>query len=318
MAKNDTQDTEQDQSENAPPVQDKNAIQDVDVIEPKEEKKNDDSKSPETNVENKVSENLPVTVKKTKTKAAKAEVVVVLTPEEEQTVKTAYDEIKRIFTDEFKQATQNAMLSTGKYLIKTFYNNDYIEAAKREFTKHRSLSKLFLILKQEKEGNTPQKTWLYNSIGLAIAEKPYEDLANDLKNGKNISDMNHKLLSSWTGNLTVSHKITLIQYAKDLKGDQLQDLIIEIGEKPCKVLELRNRIAKLKGKTPKTPATPVEKLKSSVANKFTQDKISKFNKEELKDLRKELNKILQTIKTEIDKDITATPPATATTTEATA
>jgi len=309
------QDKEQVQPKNAAPAQVETDIPDAEVIASTEETKSNDTKSPETNVEN----NLPATVKKgrtPKTKAVTTEVIEPLTLEEEQTVETACIEIKRIFREEFKQATQNAMLSTGKYLIETFYNNEYEEVAKKEYTQNKSLAKLFTKLRQEKDGKIPQRTWLYNSLDLAIADKPYEDLKKALEEGKKLDEKQQRLLSSWTGHLTVSHKITLIQ-AKELNENQVHDLIIDMGDKPCKVLELRNRIAELKGETPKT-STPVEKLKSSVVKNFAQDKICKFNKEELKDLKKELNKILQTIKAEIDKDITATPPATATATEATA
>jgi len=174
----------------------------------------------------------------------------------------------------------NAMLEAGKYLIKRFYDDDYEKAEKKKFKQNKSLYKLFQKIQNESDGNTPKKTWLYNAIDIAIADKKYNKL------------------SAAYGKLTHSHKIKLIE--SRLKENVQIELINEAVINKDTVAKLQEKIRVKKNVKPKTTEYKLQLLQKSLQNKFTIDELDKFEYENLKLLKIELDKIMNNIKKRLD------------------
>ncbi|MBT3387887.1 MAG: DUF1848 domain-containing protein [Desulfobacula sp.] len=147
--------------------------------------------------------------------------------ENDQVVEQAYQHLKGIFIKHF----QNAMLEVGQYLINKMYNGNYELAQRKEPGGTKSLAKLYkkIQLDSQKNGTAPSRTWLYDSVNLAIDHHIFE---------------NHKL-SSVYGRLGHSHKVNLT-YATDNKIKKR--LIIETDQKKYSVARLRERIREEKKK----------------------------------------------------------------------
>jgi len=112
-----------------------------------------------------------------------------------------------------------AMLDVGQYLIQKFYNNDYDRAREGRKAKGESLRQLILKL-QENSGNAPSKTWVYDSIKLAVDE-------HDFKNFRTYGKLGH------------SQKVLITHVKEDEKK---RALIEEAAEKDYTVNQLRERI----------------------------------------------------------------------------
>ncbi len=306
------QDTEQVQSENAPDAQDKDDIPDAEVVLSKEEKKSDDTKPAETNIEDKVSENLPATVKKgrtPKTKTAKAmseaiknaiptppiipEVIVqTKAMTEDEKVETAYNRLKEIFAVNF----YNTLVKAGNYLIETFFEGEHKKA--ESMKSNTSLNKLFIRLNKETAGNAPKKSWLYDSIKIAMFDKKYSVLFPNLET-----------------TVCTSHKLKLISSGFD---EELQlQLLHEVQEKQYTVMGLARRINELRGK-PESSKVTVTKPDFTSFLKSLQTVSGDTLKELFED--NELIEMKTQLQAEIDKitavlepqqeEVPATPPAT--------
>ncbi|BBO78018.1 hypothetical protein DSCW_54350 [Desulfosarcina widdelii] len=147
-----------------------------------------------------------------------------LVPEQESVidnglVETACSHVKGLIDD------NNAMLKVGQYLIGTFYAGNYDWAREGRRFKNRSLIELFERLNNE--GYAPAKTWLYNSVKLAVDEKDFDNFRT-------------------YGKLGHSHKVylTYVENAEDKKK-----LIEATVEKSYTVKQLREEISKLKTKS---------------------------------------------------------------------
>jgi len=105
----------------------------------------------------------------------------------------------------FVKHFHSAMLEAGEYLIEKFYAGDYEAAQEKDFSKDSSLSKLFLKIQSDNSGNVPKKTWLYNSIDLAIDHKKYIEVSAYGKLGHS-----HKVKLTNTGCLSEEVKLKLI------------------------------------------------------------------------------------------------------------
>ena len=127
---------------------------------------------------------------------------------DDEKVEKAYEHIKGIFIKKF----QETMLEIGQYLIKHFYDGDYDKAKSKPFTHNKSLKRLYERLETETSGNLPKKSWLYNSINLAIAEN---DFGKDSIYGK--LSQSHKVLLAGQKKLDQKKKINLMERAVDGK-----------------------------------------------------------------------------------------------------
>ena len=142
--------------------------------------------------------------------------------DEDPKVEEAYQHLKGIFVKHISKA----MLEVGQYLIEQFYGDDYTLAEDKPFTNNKSLNQLFDRLQTETSGNAPKKTWLYDSINLAIAEKKYNKV-------------------SVYGKLGHSHKIKVIGQKK-LPRETKIELMKKTVDKHWSVLRLQEEINKQK------------------------------------------------------------------------
>lgn len=162
-------------------------------------------------------------------------------------VDTAFTQLKDIFIKHYEEARGKAMLEAGRYIVETFYNDDFKLAKEKKSPKQKSLNQLIKRL-QGQSGNAPSKTWFYDAVGLAID-------ANDLKSFQTY------------GKLTVSHKLALLP-VKDT-GEK-KKLIADIVEKTMSVRDLKRSI--------KECVAPQVKLSSLIRNpaKLFSGKYEKF------------------------------------------
>ncbi len=191
--------------------------------------------------------------------------------ENEQVIEQAYQHLKTIFIKHF----QNAMLEVGQYLIKTMYNGNYESARKKEPGGTKSLAKLYKKIQVDfqKNGNAPSRTWLYDSVNLAIDHYVFE---------------NHKL-SSVYGRLGHSHKVNLT-YATDIKIKKR--LIIETDRKKYSVTRLRERIREEKKKTDADYIPVNEKMMTGRLIQFDAQRLERLKTQTLlleKNAREKLN-----------------------------
>jgi DNA repair photolyase len=153
----------------------------------------------------------------------------VITPDiieqEDPVVEEAFLHIQGVFFKYFEKAK----LETGQYLIDKFYDGNYQLAQEKQFFKNRSLRQLFLKLQNDASGNTPGKTWLYDSINLAVDDKKYEEVSAYGKLG-----LSHKVKLTNTGKISENTKITLIKEAAD-KGYSVTNLQKRITEEKEKL-----------------------------------------------------------------------------------
>lgn len=295
MAKKSNKDVEQ--ADKAVPAKVENDIQDAEVLTSTEETNSNDTKSSEVAGEIKVSKNLPAEVKgvtedgnvgdiaQTDIKNNLPEIVEnpvmdttqedvdyeaitdaqVAAMTEDDKVNVTFNKLKGIFVKHF----HNAMLDAGQYIIKVFYNNDYQLAKEKKYNHTESISKLIKKLKNESQGNSPSKTWIYDAINLALDEHYFDNIEN-------------KNISSAYGNLGHSHKVNLT-YAPDDKKENIIEEIIKIEaetNKKCSVVKIRELISKHKREL--NPADmPISEI-------LTID-LAAFDDNILKDLQKEID-----------------------------
>ena len=173
----------------------------------------------------------------------------------------------------------NAMLKVGQYLIDAFYAGSYDLAQKRERYKNKSLIETFE--KLNKEGYAPGKTWLYNSVKLAVDEKKFKEFRT-------------------YGKLGHSHKVYLT-HVEDFETKK--NLIDEVVEKNYTVKEMRARISELNGKQQNTgnpnPLPDIEKVKKLSPKKRSMEmKKVRKRKEDLEGMIKRLTDELTSRKKE--------------------
>ncbi|MBF0378780.1 MAG: hypothetical protein HQK72_15055 [Desulfamplus sp.] len=295
MAKKSNKDVEQ--ADKTVPAQVETEIQEAEVLTSSEETKSDDTKSSEVAGENKITgtlstevkgytedgnvgdtaqadinKNLPEIVENyvmdTIEEDAAYEAITddqVAAMTEDDKVNVTFNKLRGIFVKHF----HNAMLDAGQYIIKVFYNNDYQLAKEKKYNHTESISKLIKKLKNESQGNSPSKTWIYDAINLALDDYYFDNIEN-------------KNISSAYGNLGHSHKVNLT-YAPDDKKEQLITEIIAIEaetNKKCSVVKIRELISKHKREL--NPADmPISEI-------LTID-LAAFDDNILKDLQKEID-----------------------------
>jgi len=142
-------------------------------------------------------------------------------PEDDPKVEEAYQYLKGIFVEHF----HDAMLDAGKYIVKQFYDDDYVQAQKKEFTKNKSLAKLIKRIQQDaqKKGDSPSRSWVYEAVNLAVDNDLFEQ----------------KKLPSVYRQLGHSHKVNLT----NAPNDEVKRLLIEeTVDENYTVAKLRERI----------------------------------------------------------------------------
>ena len=143
---------------------------------------------------------------------------------------------------------ENAMIEAGKYLVKTFFENDIEKARQKNPVKDKSLYQLILYLQKQKN-NAPSKSWLYNAVNLAVDYSDYNRF--------------HKY-----GKLLLSHKVLLLPIdSPSIK----KKLIQEIVEKKFTVSQLKDRISQIK-KNPPDENLPVVKSKKYKKKSINENK----------------------------------------------
>ena len=193
--------------------------------------------------------------------------------EEEKKIETAYNKLKEIFAVNF----YNTLAEAGNYLIKMFFYDDHKKA--ESMKKNSSLNKLFIRLNKETSGNAPKKSWLYDSIKIAIFDKKYSELFPNLEN-----------------KICTRHKLKLISSGLD-EAVQLQ-LLNEVEAKQYTVLQLAGRINALRGKPESSKVTVTKSYFTSFLNS-----LSTVSVDTLKELFEdnELIEMKTQLQAEIDK-----------------
>ncbi len=165
----------------------------------------------------------------------------------------------------------NAMLEVGRYLIKTFYGDDYDAAKEKKPIKKNDLATLNKLIKADNNSvmKSYSKSWLYNSVQYACDEDTFKSFHT-------------------YGNLLQSHKVLLFPI-EDI--DFKRQLIEEIADNNYTVKQLRERLAAHNS----PPSTPRVSFTSMTATDLMDMKISdlkKFQKKAQKNLEaaeKEMN-----------------------------
>jgi len=189
-------------------------------------------------------------------------------------VDQAYQEIFKIFSTADK-AVDKAILETGEYILKEFYDNDFDKARKKNSSKKESLNQLIKKL-QESSFGAPSKSWIYNAIGLVVQN-------NDLKNS-DTDEIFHTY-----GKIPVSHKIRLLS-VKDL-NEKIR-LINEIDEKNLSVRDLDQRKKELLSET--SSSTGLLSLLNSPDKLFDDENKSIRSLTALKELSEKERKAIKT------------------------
>jgi len=204
-----------------------------------------------------------------------------ITEKDTEVVDKVFKHLGTVFAKHFG----NAMLEAGQYLIKKFYNGDYKAAEEKKFSKNKSLSLLFQKIQADNSGNVPKKTWLYNSIDLAIDNNKYLKLSAYGKLGHS-----HKVKLTNTGSLSETIKTKLIEETAD-NGYSVKTLQERIREEKKKlngnlmILSKRLQPSKLKDLDKKK----LHSLKVQVENRYKKfEKKMTIYKDNLQEIKKAL------------------------------
>lgn len=217
----------------------------------------------------------------------------VVEPVDDKLVEQAYQKLFEIFS-KVEGVLGTAIEDCGKYLLKTFYDDEIELARKKKSPKDESLNQL---IKRFPSGSStsPSKSWIYNSIGLIIQEKDIEKFG---------SEIFHTY-----GKLLLSHKTHLLS-VKDMT-DKV-DLITKIVDNNLPVSALDQLKKELITRTPKSKSllsllNSPDKLfddqnKSFISQTLEglsvkkRDKIKSKALEKAQDLEKEIESLTQKIK----------------------
>jgi len=196
-------------------------------------------------------------------------------------VDRAHHELVGIFTGHF----ESAMKEAGRYLIDQFYGGDIQRARDNKPVKGQSLYQLITRLNQQENG--PRKSWIYNSVAMAVQDSDFSGFHT-------------------YGKIGLSHKVLLLRVHDRA---QKEKLIEETAREALPVIRLREKIAELKNSS--QPNSPAPKGLMTVISKpevlFSKEKSPITEVEELKGLDiKALDNLLaraQSEKSEIETKI---------------
>lgn len=191
-----------------------------------------------------------------------------IVPVYDEVIEDAYRKLNEIFVKNELALIYNNMLDAGKYLVKLFYDNDYEKAKKKisANTTDESMTKLIKRFEEDnKYGNAPSRSWLYNAVGMARDNNLYE---------------NQKLLSIY-GKLGHSHKIILLSVKNIDKKNQIIAKAIDDDGNCCTVAKFNDIIKETKSlKSNKSKKNDlIEDI--SLNEEITEDKLKDITKEKL-------------------------------------
>lgn len=183
----------------------------------------------------------------------------------------AFDTLKDIFIQHYENARNKAMLDAGRYIIKTFYDDDYqLAKDKNQAAKKKSLNRLIKML-QENASDAPNKTWVYDAVALAVDE--------------------HQLESFQTyGKISVSHKLRLLT-VKDIEIKK--KLIKETVKGPLSVRQLAVRVKEEIGEEPgllDLISHPGKLFSGDNTKYYSDETLEALGPEERSAIREDINK----------------------------
>lgn len=193
-------------------------------------------------------------------------------------VDEAYSDLSDIFYSHYR----DALLEAGRYIIKTFFNDDIELARQKKPVKNLSYTQLIKKL-QDSDSQAPRKSWLFNAVNLVIQE--------------------HDCSGVHTyGRLGISHKVKLLP----VKDESLKKQIIsEVVDGKMTVKQLGERIKVLRKPAKKSWAYIVKTPKRFVS----KDSLKLRNPESLREvddktrgvIRKEAKKVMKNLITDLGK-----------------
>lgn len=227
-------------------------------------------------------------------------------------INTAYTTLSDIFSKHMG----NALMDTGKYLLEEFYDNNIEFARQNKPQKGESLNQLIKRLRGG-SGNSPSKSWIYQSISLVVQEHDikiklgddcFQTYGNLLLSHKtsllSVKDVNEKKTLI---NRIVEEKLTVRDLGKAKKelieGDKEADLLT-ILKSPEKMEDDKNHDKFKAESLKKEPKEKLDKIKIMATQKCQEfvtkldryeDKITKHNqyKAEYEKLIAEIDKVIE-------------------------
>lgn len=190
-------------------------------------------------------------------------------------VEIAYTKLSEIFSKHY----ENAMIESGEYIIKNFYNDNIELARANKPSKNRSL--LELIERMQKRASTsPSKSWIYNAVKLVVQNE-------DCKNFHTY------------GNLMLSHKVELLRVS-DIKNKE--KLINEIAEKNHTIRQLHEKVLKLKSKGKNSLIKLISHPEALFKNEnlISVDHLEKLPKKEFEKVESKVSSKIDNVQKEID------------------
>jgi hypothetical protein len=183
--------------------------------------------------------------------------------EDKGQIEILVEEAFQYLKEEFSKSIPKTMHDAGKYLVNKFYGDDYEKAKEKNYKHGSSMAKLIEKIQKDTEGNCPSRTWIYNSINLAIDQKEFDD--GDLP--KEYGLLGH------------SHKIKLLNVSD--RSDK-KDLILETVQEGYTVAKLLERINQVNNK---------ETGKVSVHNRISEDELEKLDLKDIEKIKKQAEKL---------------------------
>lgn len=150
---------------------------------------------------------------------------------DDRLVDKVYGKLSEIFSSHYR----DALLESGRYIIKTFFNDDIELARKKNPVKDLSYTQLIKKL-QDSDSQSPRKSWLFNAVNLVIQEYDCSSVHT-------------------YGQLNISHKVKLLP----IKDSSLKEQIISevVGERMT-VKEMGDRIKALRKPRKKNLASTIK------------------------------------------------------------
>ena len=188
---------------------------------------------------------------------------------DEDLVKEATDKVMEFVTNNHKNS-----IAVGRYLIETFYDNNFEYARKGKKVKGKSLNKMLDDLQAKPD--TPSKSWFYNTINLAVDAEKFKD------------DPEYKKLN-------LSQKIYLTYLNKNDKQRKAKfGLIKEIAKDGMVIKDLSTRIAEIKAES-----KPKKEWPSTEEIVAMNDDAKKKHKDKAEQRKKTLEKAIQDLKAKL-------------------